>query len=345
MLGIWSGTIELSNLKLKSAIVESIFGDLPIVLLAGEVKSIRVKIPWTSLASESVKIQVDGVVALLGPVDCVQKGSSELLRKQQLANKRRKLELAEEAVYSLNKKRNQICDTNNSNEIEDNKIAPSYFQQLSAKILDNLEIVITNLHIRYEDGIYSSTSAGITLEKASFISTDSNWMNSFVVRDDIKSTKETRGPVFKLGTLENFGMYWNVVSKPSTTRGGDSSLSSEQIVNDMSQEVAGNTYICVPVNKVELKLAHRAHLSISQGERQEDRNMDATIETTVLSFNVDKTQYSDIIRVQQHMIAMQSTRGKLSKPVVSPTADPKAWWRYAYSCVMGKPPPMRIEPK
>ena len=52
------------------------------------------------------------------------------------------------------------------------------------KIIDNLQITVSNIHIRYEDkfstGREELFSVGLTLDKFSAVSTDENWKESFV---------------------------------------------------------------------------------------------------------------------------------------------------------------------
>ena len=52
-------------------------------------------------------------------------------------------------------------------------------ERMTAKIIDNLEISISNIHIRVE---FPDHSAGIMLENMSVYTTDELWMRSFTDR-------------------------------------------------------------------------------------------------------------------------------------------------------------------
>jgi hypothetical protein len=102
----------------------------------------------------------------------------------------------------------------------------SYFQLLAMKIVDNLEISISNIHIRYgshidntafesnlslfiryEDSIIRpncTIAAGITIETMALSTTDENWVEKFVVRDN---KPDKLSVINKLWKMENFSIY------------------------------------------------------------------------------------------------------------------------------------------
>lgn len=55
--------------------------------------------------------------------------------------------------------------------------------KLAKKIIDNLQLKIMNLHIRFEEAHKTEHYAwGLTLESISFTTTDQNWKPCFVER-------------------------------------------------------------------------------------------------------------------------------------------------------------------
>lgn len=59
----------------------------------------------------------------------------------------------------------------------------SFINQLTTKIVDNLQFSMKNIHIRYEDkgsDQYQPFAAGITLGELSAISTNSEWVPTFI---------------------------------------------------------------------------------------------------------------------------------------------------------------------
>lgn len=66
-LGVWSGKIELKNLQLNHSGIEKL--KLPLNIINGYVSSLKLNIPWTSLGSQPVKIYIDGIYLLVGPLN------------------------------------------------------------------------------------------------------------------------------------------------------------------------------------------------------------------------------------------------------------------------------------
>lgn len=72
-----NGEIDLKDLKLKKNICDKL--DLPVSLILGRMKRLYIKVPWHSLASQPVKLEIFGLELLLKPLD---KGSWEQLFKR-----------------------------------------------------------------------------------------------------------------------------------------------------------------------------------------------------------------------------------------------------------------------
>lgn len=203
-VAVWSGTIDLSNLKLKGTAFDNL--NLPIKVERGYLKKLHLKIPWASLESKPVIVELDGIYLQASPLDMANLSAEDAQRMVNAANMKKLLE-AENGIITMVQKKENIQDTAKK---------ATYVQQLTAKIIDNLEVLITNLHVRYEDSTSipgSVFSCGFTIEKLCLATTDETWTSRFVSRD-INTRKETA--IHKLGTMENFGVYWN---KSSTQLG------------------------------------------------------------------------------------------------------------------------------
>lgn len=64
-VGVWSGQIELADVKLRKEAIDKL--RLPLTVRGGYLKKLTVEVPWTSLHSTPVKVSVDTVVLLLCP--------------------------------------------------------------------------------------------------------------------------------------------------------------------------------------------------------------------------------------------------------------------------------------
>lgn len=70
-LGVWSGEVELHNLKLRDGVLDNL--NLPVVVVHGSLKSLKLKVPWTSLESKPVQVTIDGVYIQAVPLDLTGK--------------------------------------------------------------------------------------------------------------------------------------------------------------------------------------------------------------------------------------------------------------------------------
>ena len=247
-MAVWSGRIELNDMSLKSGALASL--DLPIHVYHGSLGILKITIPWTSLGKSSTVIELDGLVASIGPSDD-KFFTAEDLRRHSADLKRKILLRAENIAYAymsgeLRKK--ELLRTEPSTQTKKKRntswassVGASYVQGLIAKMLANIEVKFRNIHIRYEDGVAVSgrfISAGITVEELSIITTDEKWIeivsvSSSKMLNSSKSNSEsnnnsysrnkskgkgsprdtTSGVVMhKIATLRNVCVYWNTDS-------------------------------------------------------------------------------------------------------------------------------------
>lgn len=96
----------------------------------------------------------------------------------------------------------------------------SFVEKLSANIIKNIQLVIGEIHIRYEDRVSSlgrPFALGITLHNLSVKTSDANWT---------KAIKDEAGRfIFKELCLDGLAVYWNC----------DTQLFSDKPVAEMMQ--------------------------------------------------------------------------------------------------------------
>ena len=138
-IGIWSGDVTLNNLKLKPESLDSL--DFPIDLKCGHLGTLTMQIPWSNLKNKPVKILIEDCY-LLAAAKLPSTYSAEDEREKQLRIKRQKLTDLE--ILS------QKADTILANDAENQLKNQSFTDSLVSKIIDNLQITIKNIHIRYD---------------------------------------------------------------------------------------------------------------------------------------------------------------------------------------------------
>lgn len=150
------------------------------------------KIPWKNLYSLPVEADVEDLYLLVQPNAAVSY-SAEKQYKSDLDTKKSELAKVEEA-----KKREQERENE-----KDPKANKSFTEKLVAQIINNVQIRIRNVHIRYEDRSTSTIpfAFGITLSGLEVHTTDENWQRAFV--------SEALAEVYKLASLDSLAVYMN----------------------------------------------------------------------------------------------------------------------------------------
>jgi vacuolar protein sorting-associated protein 13A/C len=310
-VGVWSGKIELKNLQLNHAGIEKL--KLPVSIVNGYVKSLTVSIPWTSLASQPVKIFIDGIYLLLGPLNFQEFTPNEAIERS-LAHKKARLLQAEKSIELAA----SLTEQNDPK-------AATYLQNLTTKIIDNIEIKISNIHIRYEDAQSfpgELFSFGLTLENFIVTTTNNRWEETFVAREGEKKEQA----IYKKAKVENFVAYWNTHSPPLSSLQFDEWMNEMQnLIYRKDHQVESLQYFLNPENSLEIKLTHH-------DKEGHVPRLHAAIESTKIGLSITKSQYHQIMRsldvyntvsVKQHLLKFRPAE----RPTNHETA--REWWRYA----------------
>ncbi|KAA1090635.1 hypothetical protein PGT21_008107 [Puccinia graminis f. sp. tritici] len=194
-VGIWGGDIKLKDLKLKKGALDKF--RLPVDVLDGSISSLVLTVPWTALGSRPVKAVIENIYLLAVPRS-ENNFDSEEDEKRKQASKMEKLKNSELLLSPT------AATTDNSEEANKNE---SFVAAMTNKILDNLQLRIKNVHIRYEDKLSvpgHPFSVGFTLAELSAVSTDENWQESFIVG--------SKTGVHKLTKLDSLAIYFNTDS-------------------------------------------------------------------------------------------------------------------------------------
>ena len=106
----------------------------------------------------------------------------------------------------------------------------TFMNALVAKIIDNLQVVIKNIHIRFEDNKshpQKPFAVGLTLSNLSAVSTDENWIEAFI--------EDPKAPTHKLLKLDSLALYWTPSSESFTN------LPSDQFIKKFQSLVSETT--------------------------------------------------------------------------------------------------------
>ncbi|OMJ71711.1 hypothetical protein SteCoe_29997 [Stentor coeruleus] len=161
-ISLCRGKIEMRDLKLKQEALH-ILG-LPFNIAYGVIKSIDINIKWTKLNSSPLRISISGFHVYITPKDpkTWEEGPE-------------KIALCKSKVLKLKQ-----FEALQVKEITEAQSEGGFFKRHIMKIIDNIQIELKDLYIRYEHNIQGSEfTAGIFLKALKAETCDENWDPKF----------------------------------------------------------------------------------------------------------------------------------------------------------------------
>ena len=366
-LAVWSGHIALKDLKVfkcscflkaKSCIhihlniymqlkTHKLLRNFDISILHGEIKTLDITIPWTALLNSPVKVIIDGVNLQVGPLNLAALDKEET-KKRVIAAKMQKLRMVDRFIDFSSWGPSGDTIVSEPDHIEDSTMRgqaspattpiarATYMQQWTSKIIDNIEITLRNVHLRYEDSQTipgTPFSAGITLNSFTLATCDEKWREKFVARDINKPSSSIR----KMANVSNFGFYWMtksvILSNETFTSwsakmqeyvypglsGADNSLFGEMM------------YILHPANNLIIRLTHNERTA------ENIPKFDMVVESTNLPMKIDRVQYLQLLRTMEMIgVTERKRQPHMYRPYVRPNTpqNARAWWKYACKMII-----------
>lgn len=135
--------MQLSGLTLKPEALEGL--DLPLRVDRGSLGTLHVVVPWSSLGSQPVRVTVDELLVVCGPLT---KTSFDRQRERQKRweLKKKQLEMAQLVV--------DVDKQNSADGKADEAADPGFVQSLTQRLVDNMQVTIRNVHFRFEDATH-----------------------------------------------------------------------------------------------------------------------------------------------------------------------------------------------
>ncbi|EXJ82284.1 hypothetical protein A1O3_06097 [Capronia epimyces CBS 606.96] len=320
-VGIWSGDVKLRNLELRREALDQLH--LPINVVEGRLGELTLSIPWSNLRGKPVKVNIEDVFLLSAPKQ-EDDYDAEEEEKRAVAVKLEKLESAE-----LLKDRN--TEAMSPEEQQKNQ---SFTQSLATAIVDNLQVSIKNVHIRYEDSIATPGhpfAVGLTLKEMSAVSTDSEWRPTFI--------QSSSGTTHKLAVLNSLALYWNSDADLfGTGKGGQVGADAQEIdkdeliqkFKDGIEDTGNSQYLLKPVSG-------RAGIEMDKSGKIDRPKIKARLLFQELGFILDEDQYRDALMLVDLMhYFVRHHEFKKDQPEASPKEDPRAWLKFAGSSVLNR---------
>ena len=320
-VGIWNGDVKLRDLELRREALDQLH--LPVNVVEGHLGQLTMSIPWTNLRGKPVRINIEDVFLLAAPKEDAEYDEEEESKRAH-AVKMEKLENAE-----LLKQRNSEGLSQ-----EEQQKSQSFTESLTTAIVDNLQISIKRIHIRYEDSIAAPGhpfALGLTLQEFSAVSTDKNYMPGF-----IQSSSDTTNKLVVLGAL---AFYWNTDATLFGT-GRGAAVGAEAQGTD-HEDMIGKFRDALESDNVQqymLKpISGRAAVELDKSGKIEKPKIKARLLFQEIGFVLDDDQYRDALMMADlfHYFIRHQEYKKF-QPKKPPKEDPKAWLKFAFDAVITK---------
>ncbi|XP_020230234.1 uncharacterized protein LOC109811015 [Cajanus cajan] len=322
-ISVWKGDVVLKDLKLKAEALNAL--KLPVIVKAGFVGTITLKVPWKSLGKEPVIVMVDRVFVLAHPVPD-SRTMKEEDREKLFQAKLQQIEEAESATLDAISK-SKLGSPSSGN---------SWLSSLISTIIGNLKISISNVHIRYEDSVSNlghPFASGVTLAKVAAVTMDEQGNETF----------DTSGALDRLRKsvqLERLALYHDSDQLPWEIDKRWEDISPQEwieIFEDgihvptddhklVSKWARNRAYLVYPINAV--MQYHR--LGNQERVNPEIPYEKVSLVLTDISLTLTEAQYYDWIKlleaVSRYKTYMEVTH---LRPAVPISKAPYLWWQYA----------------
>ncbi|XP_013171259.1 PREDICTED: vacuolar protein sorting-associated protein 13A isoform X1 [Papilio xuthus] len=313
-LGIWGGDVVLENLILKQNALEEL--NIPVQTVYGHLGKLVLKIPWKNLYGASVEATIERLFLIVNPSAEV-KYDPEKEEKMALASKQAELARVEEAKKKEAQK-------------DQNKLDETFVEKLVTQIIKNVQLKITDIHIRYEDSITNPKapfSFGITLHNLSVHTTDENWKQAVI--------QEAVTKIFKILDLEGLAIYWNPATELySKSEAQDIKTRLQNEIATKSSQPSSYKYALGPIN---------ATAKLKLNPKPEGDTPKFSIPKVILSLHMEQLSVSLTKAQYQDMMLLADSMDRMSKGAPYRKYRPdvktyknhyKQWWHFAYTCIL-----------
>lgn len=245
-VALLSGKVNFSNANFRPDKVNSLFSDLalPCTLKAGLIGSLQVQYHYSSFLSNPVTVTIDNLILVLGPLPCQVFEPDTRYMKSSLADDnipsdqiflkrfaQDKHKAHEDSVASC-----EMSEDDGEDEFISLQDSPTEKQKKPgslaelveiagekeglmgkyfSKVMKNLSLKVTNVHIRYEDDTYPFVypfSAGISLQSLTVSTVPMEWTFSSNDSSDVVKQRPRNGAIVKEVAVTQLSVYLLPVS-------------------------------------------------------------------------------------------------------------------------------------
>lgn len=292
---------------------------LPLDVKFGHLGQLTLQIPWSNLKSKPVKVFIEDVYLLASPM-IIDEYDEDEEHQRSMALKKRKLEDLEIMNKSKPDPSSDLTD-------EDAAKNLTFTENLVTKIVDNLQVTIKNIHVRYEDdSVFTEDpySFGFTLAELSAVSTDESWLPTFISG----LTAHTN----KLLTLDSFEIYMNTEFESIYSEDTDELLENfAHVIEQNSAATSETQYLLKPVSG-------SGHLTVNKrGLTSTEPHIKSELFFDEFGIDLDSAQFKDILwTASKFHWYLKTQQFRKLRPKKTALEAPLEWFKYAANCVLSE---------
>ena len=292
-IAFWKGDLTLDSLSLKT----TAFSFLPFSLLHGSIDTIHVHVPWNALGSKSIQIEIQGIHVLL-----TTENKSKNTFKIEKRNALERMDCMRKHVDSTLSEKT------------------GFWSSLTQRVIENLQITIRNVNIRYEDQDESCV-VQVGWDELRLDTMDKHGLKVFVKQDE-------GGLLHKCLELCEFKMSWEKCIKKEDFL--QERITSEKEIHEIQALLAlkklnetSDTYLIPPMGMI---------CKVIQNETMDFSNLakwSIDIPLQEIAVHLKQQQFDDMMRLQKSIARRIALDLKKNRPFYSILEDPFEWWKYA----------------
>eukprot|EP01129_Flabellula_baltica_P006490 TRINITY_DN2434_c0_g2_i1.p1 TRINITY_DN2434_c0_g2~~TRINITY_DN2434_c0_g2_i1.p1 ORF type:complete len:2913 (+),score=603.66 TRINITY_DN2434_c0_g2_i1:175-8913(+) len=283
---------------------------------------LTLKIPWRSLNSKPAIVRIEKLFIVASPQTKDNMDSTDEMERL-VRTKFQRLQIAE--LLGLDR------PDNKEEEKQEEKSEDGFIAKLMTKVVDNLQIFIDDVHIRFEDQNTVTGKVpfviGVTLDSLHVQSANENWDTEFI--------STTRKVFNKIVDLRNFAIYFNT--------GDACNFFDVQAVRDKPQIFSDNMTNLIPKSDHEVEhqfilqpVSGNLRATIDSGPLELSRpRISVDLEIDQIFLSLDSQQFKSLLAsIEEISMYSQGSKYLMYRPKKkSPEEHPKKWWEYAINSV------------
>ncbi|KAK4883024.1 hypothetical protein RN001_006343 [Aquatica leii] len=304
-VGIFSGQVQLTDLQLKPEALYEL--NLPIRVKIGTIGKIWLKIPWNVLWNEPVIVTIEDVLITAEPIVTYNTYDQETDKRLLRAVKRKLLS-------GLDNDRKFIGGPS------------SFSEHLLTNLINNLQISVANVHIRYEDCVSSKDplACGLCIGSITAETTNNKWKAC--------KTLNNADRCYYLIKIEALSTYWNPEYKGEKW---DIPSQYYQWRNVMSSSLQNFSMNNQEFEFVVKPMTSKVKITINRSINGSITKIMSDIVIQDCNVQISHKQFKSITDVKDSLDRMYISWNFLSfRPTERILDNKRVWWKYAYQALL-----------